>query len=139
LSVRATVSARDLFNSDPGRAGDALDRLDRAAGLNPYSVVPRLYQAQIVVAIGRPALAADYYRDAIARDDQDEYSHLALGALESMGGRQAQAIAQMARAVQISPRDELARVLLRDVRAGRVVNIQRVNRNFNRRRANRGK
>jgi len=139
LSVRATASARDLFNSDPGRAGDALERLDRAAGLNPYSVVPRLYQAQIVVAIGRPALAADYYRDAIARDDQDEYSHLALGALESMAGRQRQALQQMTRAAEISPRDELARVLLRDARAGRVVTIQRVNRNFNQRRANRGR
>jgi hypothetical protein len=139
LSVRATVSARDLFNDDPKRAGDALERLDRAAGLNPFSVVPRLYQGQIVVAIGRSALAADYYRDALARDDEDEYAHLALGALESTAGRQPQALEQMRRAAQISPRDELARVLLRDVRAGRVVTIQRVNKDFNERRANRGR
>jgi tetratricopeptide (TPR) repeat protein len=139
LAVRSTVSARDLFNSDPKRAGDALERLDGAAGLNPFSVVPRLYQGQIVVAIGRPELAADYYRDAIARDDQDEYSHLALGALESMAGRQREAVGQMTRAVELSPRDELARILLRDVRAGRVVTIQRVNKDFNQRRANRGR
>ena len=139
LAVRWTESARDLFNSDPQRAGDALERLDRAAGLNPFSVVPRLYQAQIVVAIGRPALAAGYYRDAIARDYEDEYSHLALGALESTAGRQRAAVAEMGRAVAISPRDELARVLLRDVRAGRVVTIQRVNKDFNQRRANRGR
>jgi O-antigen ligase len=139
LAVRWTASARDLFNSDPQRAGDALERLDRAAGLNPFSVVPRLYQAQIVVAIGRPELAAGYYRDAIARDYDDEYSHLALGALESTAGRQRAAVAEMGRAVQISPRDELARVLLRDVRAGRTVTIQRVNKDFNQRRANRGR
>ena len=139
LAVRSTVSARDLFNEDPRRAGDALERLDRAAGLNPFSVVPRLYQGQIVVAIGRSALAADYYRDAITRDHQDEYAHLALGALESTAGRQPQAIEQMTRAVEISPRDELARVLLRDVRAGRVVTIGRVNKDFNQRRANRGR
>jgi len=45
----------------------------------------------------------------------------------------------MTRAVEISPRDELARVLLRDVRAGRVVTIQRVNKDFNQRRENRGR
>jgi len=137
--VRWTESARDLVNSDPQRAGDALERLDRAAGLNPFSVIPRLYQGQIVVAVGRPALAAGYYRDAIARDYDDEYSHLALGALESTAGRQRAAVAEMETAVSISPRDELARVLLREVRAGRVVTIQRVNKDFNRRRANRGR
>jgi hypothetical protein len=139
LAVRAIESGRDTFNDDPRRAGDALELLDRAAGLNPFSTIPRLYQGQIVVALGRPALAAGYYRDAIERDDQDEYSHLALGALESTAGRQREAERQMARAVAISPRDPLARDLLRDVRAGRVVTIDQVNRDFNQRRANRGK
>jgi hypothetical protein len=139
LAMRSSKSARDLFNSDPARAADALDRLDRAAGLNPFSTFPRLLQGQIVEALGRSRLAEDYYRDALKRDEQDEYSHLALGALESSAGHQAEAQRHMARAVALSPRDPLARDLLRDVRAGRIVTIARVNKDFNRRRANRGK
>jgi tetratricopeptide (TPR) repeat protein len=139
LAMRSNQAAVDLFRDDPSRAGDALDRLDRAAGLNPFSTVPRLLQGQIVVAVGRPRLAVGYYRDAVDRDEQDEYSHLALGALESTAGRQREAERQMARAVEISPSDPLARDLLRDVRAGRIVTIDRVNKDFNQRRANRGK
>ena len=139
LAMRSNQAAVDLFREDPRRAGDALERLDRAAGLNPFSTVPRLLEGQIFVAVGRPALAADYYRDAIDRDDQDEYSHLALGALESMAGRDTSAERLMLRAATISPADPLARDLLRDVRAGRRVTIARVNRDFNRRRAGRGR
>jgi Flp pilus assembly protein TadD len=101
--------------------------------------VPRLLQGQVVVSIGRPQLAVAYYRDALDRDGQDEYSHLALGALESTAGRRPQAEAHLARAVAISPRDPLAHDLLRDVRAGRTVTIFRVNKDFNERRANRGR
>jgi len=101
--------------------------------------VPRLLQAQIFVALGRPAPAAAYYRDAIERDDQDEYAHLALAALESAAGRDAQAERLMRRAVEISPADPLARDLLREVRAGRIVTIAEVNKDFDRRRAGRGR
>jgi tetratricopeptide (TPR) repeat protein len=139
LAMRANQRAVDLFREDPAQAGEALDRLDQAAGLNPFSTIPRLLQGQLAIAIGRPALAVSYYRDSIARDDQDEYSHLALGALESTGGRRAQAERQMGRAVTISPRDPLARDLLREVRAGQTVTIFQVNKEFNRRRANRGR
>ncbi len=139
LAMRSNQDAVDLYRENPARAADALDRLDRAAGLNPFSTVPRLLQAQIEVAGGRPALAAPYYRDALERDDQDEYSHLALGALESTAGSRVPAERHIARAVAISPRDPLARDLLRDVRAGKVVTIFQVNREFNRRRAGRAR
>jgi len=139
LAMRANQSAVDVFRDDPARVGDAVERLDRAAGLNPFSTVPRLLQGRMMVAIGRPALAAPYYRDAIERDDQDEYSHLALGALESSAGRDAEAERLLRRATELSPADPLARGLLGDVRAGRTVTIAQVNRDFTRRRAARGR
>jgi tetratricopeptide (TPR) repeat protein len=141
-TLMAMVSAQravDTFREDPRRAGDALDLLDRAAGLNPYSAVPRLLSGQVVVAIGQPQLAAPYYRDAIARDPRDEYANLALAALVSSAGRQAEAERLVRRAVELVPGDPLARDLLAKVTAGRRIGIGDVNKDFDQRRESRSK
>jgi hypothetical protein len=134
LATMSTQRAVDVFREDPRRAGDALDLLDRAAGLNPHSTMPRLLAAQVMVAIGRPQLAAPYYRDALARDPRDEYANLALGALESSAGRRAEAERRIQRAVELVPGDPLARELLANVRAGRRISIATVNSDFDQRR-----
>lgn len=139
LADRATKRARDTFNENPAKAGEALDLLDRAAGLQPGSTLPRLLQAQIVVALGRPALAADYYRDAIERDPRDVYAHTALAAIDSMSGRPGDAERHAARAVELSPRDDTARRVLRRLRAGRRVTIFDVNKDYGERLENRGR
>jgi tetratricopeptide (TPR) repeat protein len=123
--------------SDPARAGEALDLLDRAARFNPSSTIPRLWSAEVLIAVGQPELAAPYYRDAIARDPADEYSHLALAALESTAGRRAEAERLLRRAVRLSPRDPLARELLDRVAAGRRIGIADVRKDFTQRRQNR--
>ena len=138
LATLDTKRARDAVNDDPARAGEALDMLDRAAGLNPHSPIPRLYSAAIVIAFGQPERAAPYYRDAIERDPSDQYSHLALGALESTAGRRARATRLLRRAAELSPRDPLARELLEEVEAGRRIGLEDVRREFQNRREARG-
>ena len=138
LSAYSTKRARDIVNEDPARAGEALDLFDRAAGLNPHSTIPRLFSASTVIALGQPQLAAPYYRDAIDRDPADQYSHLALGALESTAGHRAAAERLLREAVALKPRDPLARDLLERVRAGRRIGIDDVLEDFRQRRARRG-
>ena len=139
LADRATKRARDTFNDNPARAAEALDLLDRAAGLRPGSVVPRLYQAQIVVALGRPELAGDYYRDALERDPRDVYAHTALAAIDSAAGRRVDAVRHATIATRLSPRDPTARRVLERLRAGRRVTIYGVNKDYGRRAENRSR
>lgn len=130
LASLSNQRAVDLFNEDPQRAGDALDLLDRAARWNTHSTIPGLLSGQVVVAIGRPGLAAPYYRDVIARDPREVYAHLALASLEANAGRRAEAERLARRAVELSPRDQLARNLLAKLRAGRRISIADVNEDF---------
>jgi tetratricopeptide (TPR) repeat protein len=139
LAMVSAQRAVNGFKQSPANAPNALDLLDRAAALNPASALPRLLSAQIMVARGRPELAAPYYRDALARDPADEYSNLALGALESTAGRPAEAERLLRRAVHLSPRDELARTLLARVQRGDRIGIGDVNKDFVQRRENRQK
>jgi tetratricopeptide (TPR) repeat protein len=139
LSDRSAVRARDMFNENPANAGEALDLLDRAAGLRPSSIMPRLLQGQIVVALRQPQLAAPYYRDAIRRDPRDVYSHLALAALESSAGRRAEAARLLQEARRLSPRDFAARELLQELRAGRRITINDVNDEYYARLQDRGR
>ncbi|MEA2142676.1 MAG: hypothetical protein QOI64_1106 [Solirubrobacteraceae bacterium] len=139
LAMVSAQRAVDTFRENPRNAADALDLLDRAAGLNPFSTVPRLLSGQVVVAIGQPQLAAPYYRDALARDPRDEYANLALGALESSAGRPVQAERLVRRAVALVPSDPLARDLLAKLTAGQRIGIDDVNRDFDQRRESRGK
>jgi predicted Zn-dependent protease len=139
LGDLATKRARDTFNENPAKAGEALDLLDTAARLRRGSDVPRLYQAQIVVALGHPELAGPYYRDAIGRDPRDVYAHTALAAVESSRGRRADAVRNAAEAVRLSPRDTTARRVLERLRAGRRVTIYDVNKDYRERVRNRGR
>ena len=139
LSDLSARRARDMFNENPARAGEALDLLDRAAGLRPRAIMPRLLQGQIVVALRRPQLARPYYRDAIRRDPANVYSHLALAALESSAGRRTEAIRLVERARQLSPRDYSARELLDRLRSGRRITIYDVNEDYGKRLEDRGR
>jgi hypothetical protein len=139
LGDLATKRARDTFNEDPARAAQALDQLDSAARLRRGSVVPRLFQAQIVTAVGHPELAAPYYRDAIRRDPRDVYVHTALAAVESTAGHRTEAERNAAEAVRLSPRDTTARRVLRRLRAGRRVTIYDVNKDYAARVKDRGR
>jgi tetratricopeptide (TPR) repeat protein len=139
LAARENLRGIDTFNEDPGRAGDAFEILDRSAGLNPYSTLPRYTQGGIAAALGQSRLAARYYADAIERDPEDVYAHLVLASLESSAGRRAEAERLLTRVRELSPRDELARRLLKRVRAGRRIRYGDVTGNFTARRENRGR
>ena len=136
-----TQRAVDIFNENPARAGDALDLLDRAAGLNPHSTVPRLLSGQLVVALGQPELA----RALLPRRDRratrgDEYAHLALGALESSAGPPRGGRAPAAPRHRSSARATRWRATCSPRSApGRRIGIQDVNKDFNERRENRGR
>jgi Flp pilus assembly protein TadD len=83
--------------------------------------------------------AERYFRQALARDPDDAYAHLELGALLAQTGRRAQALATLERATRLDPRDDLARGVLADVRRRRPVDIARVNRELAARSAQAGR
>jgi tetratricopeptide (TPR) repeat protein len=124
------------WTTDPG---SAFDHLDTAASLNPLSPTPRLFGGSIALRLGDRARAERYFRQALARDPDDAYAHLELGALLAQGGNRGEALAILARATRLDPRDDLARGVLADVRRGRPVDIAHVNRELAARSAQAGR
>jgi tetratricopeptide (TPR) repeat protein len=118
-------TAVSIWKRDPSGAFSALDT---AASLNPLSATPKLYAGSIALKLGRRADSERYFREAIARYPSDAYAHLELGAVLAERGRRSQAMATLARAVSLDPRDDLAAAMLRRVRNGKPVGIEAVNR-----------
>jgi O-antigen ligase/polysaccharide polymerase Wzy-like membrane protein/tetratricopeptide repeat protein len=118
-------SAVSKWTKDPAAA---YDHLASAAALNPLSAAPRLYGGSIAVRLGHRARAERYFRQALERDPDDAYAHLELGALLAQTGHPREAIATLARARRLDPRDDITAGVLRRVRRGKPVDIARVNR-----------
>ncbi|MFL5781288.1 MAG: O-antigen ligase family protein [Thermoleophilaceae bacterium] len=112
----------------PHHPRQAFDRLDTAAGLNPLSARPKVIAGRVALALGRPAAAARYFREAIDREPRDPYSHLQLGAILFDGGRRAAGLRTLQRAVRLEPRVRVAREALARARQGRRVDVDKINR-----------
>jgi tetratricopeptide (TPR) repeat protein len=132
LSARDAERAREDYNANPTPAGGqrAIDRLDRAAALNPLTPRPRILQGKIDVALGQLEFAARDFRAAIDRDPHYQYAYVALASIESSRGKRAAAIAAARKAVELSPRDRLARDVLSEVSAGRRVDFGELDTRF---------
>jgi hypothetical protein len=105
----------------------AFDQLDTAASLNPLSNVPQLTAASIALEIDDVPRARAEFAEALEHDPETAYALVELGAIAAERGQSAQALSLLRRALALTPRDEILRRTLRDVRAGRHVSVQALN------------
>jgi hypothetical protein len=105
----------------------AFDQLDTAASLNPLSNVPALTAASIALEIDDLPRARAEFADALEHDAETAYALIELGAMAAERGERREALRLLRRALVLTPRDEILRRTLRDVRAGRRVTVQTLN------------
>jgi hypothetical protein len=122
--------ATDEWRDDPQAA---LDRLDAAADLNPLSNEAQLVAATVALSVGAPDRARTQFAAALERDPETAYALLELGAMAAERGDRREALALLRRAVDLTPRDRIARQTLAAVRSGRRVTVEDLNRRILRR------
>jgi hypothetical protein len=105
----------------------AFDQLDTAASLNPLSNVPQLTAASIALEIDDVPRARAEFAEALEHDPETAYALVELGAIAAERGQTTRALNLLRRALALTPRDEILRRTLRDVRAGRPVSVQALN------------
>ena len=125
LAERDLRDAREVSGSDPELA---LEKLDRAARLNPLSPTADKTAALVLLRSERYDQARAELREAIQRDERDSFAWMQLGAIASVEMRQDDALRHLERARRLSPNDTVVASVLRSIRRGRVVDPQRVNR-----------
>jgi tetratricopeptide (TPR) repeat protein len=106
----------------------AYSRLEEAAGLNPLSDEAYLLAGSIALRYGELARADREFSRALARAPGDAYATLERGAIASARGDRGAALALLQHALQLDPRDALAREALAVARAGDRVSIRELNR-----------
>ncbi|HTA12706.1 MAG TPA: O-antigen ligase family protein [Solirubrobacteraceae bacterium] len=106
----------------------AYARLDDAARLNPLSDEAELVAGTIALRYRQLARADRDFAQALERSHDDAYATLERGAIASASGRRSAALGLLERALELSPREVLAREALRVVREGRRVNLVELNR-----------
>ncbi|MCW3004708.1 MAG: hypothetical protein JWQ20_4006 [Conexibacter sp.] len=124
LAERDVERAGRVFSTRPF---ESYDRLDRAAGLDPFSDRPALVAGSIALRYGDLARARAAFARALDRNPRGQYATLELGAIASVqGDRRAREL--LDRAVALAPRDATAREARDIVRKGGVVDITTLNR-----------
>jgi tetratricopeptide (TPR) repeat protein len=124
LSRLQIESAARVWRTTPQTA---YARLDDAARLNPLSDEALLVAGNIAVRQGDLGRADHEFARALERVPDDAYATLERGAIASTGGERRRALSLLERAVELNPRDPLAREALLLARAGRRVSVQRLN------------
>lgn len=127
LSQLEIESAAHVWTTAPA---SAYSRLKDASSLDPLSDQADLLAGSIAVRYGELELADRYFGDALARSPNDAYATLERGAIASSQGRQALALALLARAARLNPRDSLTREALAVAQRGRRVSVQTLNRSI---------
>jgi O-antigen ligase len=125
VAARYTASAYENFREDPR---SALDRLDRAADLNPLSDEPLVAKGVIEQRLGRPGQAVAPLRDAIERRPGNWFAHLELGLALAQLGRSTGAEASLSEAQRLNPRQPVVQRVLARVRRGRRIDPAAVER-----------
>jgi tetratricopeptide (TPR) repeat protein len=136
LAAAAAPLTLWMADSEVSRAGDvfaqrpaeALDRLDRAAALNPFSARPDGVAGSVALRYGDLPRADRAFARVLRRVPDDQYATLERGAIASASGRPAVALTLLARAVRLAPRDRLTREALAVVRSGGVIDVTNLNR-----------
>jgi Tfp pilus assembly protein PilF len=127
LSQSEVQGAAAIWTRAPRRA---YARLQDAASLNPLSDQAYLVAGSIALRYGDLALADHRFAQALGRSPHDAYATLERGAIASSAGRQAQAVALLARAAQLQPRDLLTKDALRLALRGRRISVAALNRSI---------
>lgn len=125
LAERDLRHARTIAASNPAAA---LDRLDRAASLNPLSPLADKTAAVIERRQGWLGASEQRLRETLERDPGDPFVFLQLATIASATDRQQEAVRLIRRARALSPRDEVTRRVARQLEAGRHVSPDRVDR-----------
>ena len=115
LAEREQRRATEIAAVNPAAA---VERLDRAADLNPLSPVPYKAAGIIQIRQGSYAAAGRSLRQAFERDRGDSGLFLLLGVLASAEGRDREALRLVSEAKQLAPRDDVTLSALSDLRDG---------------------
>jgi tetratricopeptide (TPR) repeat protein len=113
LSDREERAASKGWRADPAAA---LDRLDRAASLNPLNSGPPLNSGVITLQLGRYAQSRNHLNEAIERDPGNWFLPFVRGLAESEAGDRAAARADYRRARRLDPKGELVGLALTRLR-----------------------
>jgi hypothetical protein len=108
----------------------AYARLNDAASLNPLGDEPYLVAGSIALRFDDLARADHEFALALARQPGDAYATLERGAIASTENEPRRALALLARAARLNPRDQLTRQALQLVREGKRVNVEELNRSI---------
>jgi O-antigen ligase len=127
LSRLQVQSAAAVWVAHPGVA---YARLNAAARLNPLSAEPYEVAGTIALRRGEETRADRAFALALARTPGDAYATLERGAIASAQGRRRAALAELARAVRLDPREALARAALAQVRSGHRVDLGELHRSI---------
>ena len=118
LAERELRSARELSGEDPAAA---LSKLDRAAELNPLSPLPDKTAAVIERQIGDLQGSERRFRETLEVDPGDPFVYLQLATIASVTGRDGEAMREIRRARELSPRDAVTRQVERRLQRGQEV------------------
>jgi tetratricopeptide (TPR) repeat protein len=125
LSQLEIQSAAHIWRTAPQ---SAYARLRNASSLNPLSDEAYLVGGSIALRYDDYTLADRDFSHALERTPGDAYAALERGAIASMRGRRAAALALLGQAARLNPRDQLTRQALDLVRSGHRVSVRELNR-----------
>jgi O-Antigen ligase/Tetratricopeptide repeat len=127
LSARATARAVETWRSDPEGA-DTL--LARARVLNPLSERPDMLRGAILSKLGRYERMRESFERAVERTPSSWYANFELGVASALTGDREEAVRRLERAHVLNPRDEIVASVLADVRRGRRLDPDAIDRRF---------
>jgi hypothetical protein len=126
-AARDEQRAVSAWRADPRGAYDALDR---AHDLNFLSDDADLLAGAIAARRGDLARMRDSYARALERNPDSWYALLELGALDAVQDRRAAAVRRLDHAQDLNPSEPVIRMVIRGVRTGHPVPLQRIDREF---------
>lgn len=104
----------------PAAPNKAYARLREAARLNPLSAEPYVVAGSIALRLEQLDRADRQFKLALRRAPEESYATLERGAIASARGERSRALQLLGRAVELNPRDQLARETLATARHGTV-------------------
>jgi O-antigen ligase len=126
LAEREVLRASETWREAPAAA---IQRLDRAAGLNPTSARPDLFKGTIALRLSQPTRAERAFLEVVEREPRNAYAWLQLAALASQRRDHALARRRIGRAFALNPKDEPTRMTRKVLHKGARVTPQDVLRN----------
>jgi len=115
ISARYTSAAYESSGSD---VLTSLQRLDRAAELNPLSAEPLLAKGVLAQRIESYDVAVTALEDAADREPENWFIHFELGLALAAQGHERLALANLREAQRLNPRQPLVGEVMRRLRAG---------------------